>query len=447
MSAAALDVIRPGDARYPGVRHVYTATGSPAAIVVPHSPAEVADALAFAREAGTPFAVRSGGHGISSVSTNDGGTVIDLGSLDTVERGGSDGGPDGRTVRIGPGARWGHVARKLYPWGLAISSGDSGDVGVGGLATTGGIGLMARAHGLTIDHIVSADVVTADGRLRRVDADHEPDLFWAVRGAGANVGIATSFEFRAAPVPVVVRATVLYEAGDTARFLQDWGVTVEQAPREISAFLYLFGGHASDRTMAQATIVFAGDDTDAAARAFEPFLRFAPVAGQRADLTPYAAVVAPTDAPHSGQQAARAHTGLSDHLDPVLAGRLGQLVRDGFGGMVQIRSVGGAVNDVPPEATAYAHRHQNFSVTAISRHDPAGFDAGWSVVRESMDGVYLSFESDHAPERVLDAFPPATLERLRAVKKAWDPDGIFDQNFDVTPLPTGGQRYGHPSKL
>ena len=431
MSTAALDVVRPGDPRYPGVRHVYTATGSPAAVVVPRSADEVAEALAFALEAGGPFAVRSGGHGISSVSTNDGGTVIDLGSLDGVERGGSD----GRTVRIGPGARWGHVARKLYTWGLALSSGDSGDVGVGGLATTGGIGLMARAHGLTIDHLVSADVVTADGRLRRVDADHEPDLFWAVRGAGANVGIVTSFEFRADPVPVVVRATVLYEAGDIARFLQDWGATVEQAPREVSAFLYLFGGkRAGERTMAQATIVFAGDDADAAARAFEPFLRFATVAGQRTELTPYATVVTPTDAPHGGQQSARAHTGLADHLDGALAGRLERLVRDGFGGMLQIRSVGGAVNDVPPEATAYAHRHQNFSVTAVSRHDRAGFDAAWNRVRESMDGVYLSFESDHAPERVLDAFPPATLERLRAIKRAWDPDGIFDQNFDVTPL-------------
>ena len=109
-------------------------------------------------------------------------------------------------------------------------------------------------------------------------------------------------------------------------------------------------------------------------------------------------------------------------------------MRDSFGEMLQIRSVGGAVNDVPPEATAYAHRHQNFSVTAVSRHDQAGFDAGWSVVRESMDGIYLSFESDQAPERVRDAFPPATLERLRAIKRAWDPDGIFDQNFDVTPL-------------
>ncbi len=430
MSANELDIIRPGDGRYPGVRHVYTATGSPAAVVVPRSADEVAEALVFARDAGTPFAVRSGGHGISSVSTNDGGTVIDLSSLDTIERSRSD----GRTVRLGPGARWGHVARKLYPWGLAISSGDSGDVGVGGLATTGGIGLMARAHGLTIDHLVSADVVTADGRLRRVDADHEPDLFWAVRGAGANVGIVTSFEFRADPVPVVVRATVLYEAGGTARFLRDWGVTVEQAPREVSAFLYLFGGEPAGRTTAQATVVYAGDDTDAATRALEPFLRFAPVAGHRADLTPYAAVVTPTDAPHSGQQSAWAHTGLADHLDPVLSGRLERLVRDGFGGMVQVRSVGGAVNDVPPEATAYAHRHQNFSVTAVSRHDRAGFDAGWDRVRASMDGIYLSFESDHAPERLLDAFPPATLERLRAVKRAWDPDGIFDQNFDVTPL-------------
>lgn len=162
--------------------------------------------------------------------------------------------------------------------------------------------------------------------------------------------------------------------------------------------------------------------------------------GRRAELTPYAAVVAATDAPHSGQQKAWTHTGLADHLDPVLAGRLEGLVRDGFGEMLQLRSAGGAINDVPPEATAYVHRHQNFSVTAVARHDRAGFDAAWDPVRASMDGVYLSFESDHTPERVLDAFPPATLERLRTIKRAWDPDGIFDQNFDVTLLPSGTTR-------
>ena len=425
---SGLDLIRPGDPRYPSVQHVYTATGKPAAVVVPRTGEEVARALAFARDARTPFAVRSGGHGISSVSTNDGGTVIDLGALNSVERIG-----DGSNVRLGPGARWGGVARALYPWGLAISSGDSGDVGVGGLGTTGGIGLMGRAHGLTIDHLVSAEIVTADGQHRHVDAHTHPDLFWAVRGAGANFGIVTSFEFRADPVPVVARATVLYDAGDTARFLEDWGATVEGAPREISAFLYLFGG--GGRVLAQATIVFAGDDPEAASQALEPFSQFANVFRRNAELVPYAAVVTATDAPHAGQQAAWAHTGLSDHLAPELADRLAVMLGNHTVGMVQVRSVGGAINDIPQDATAYAHRHQNFSVTAVAQHNRRAFDLAWENARPWLDGIYLSFESDHTPERVLDAFPPETLARLRELKQKWDPDGVFTQNFDVTPIP------------
>lgn len=423
-----LDIIRPGDTRYGGVQHVYTATGSPAAVVVPRSGEEVARALAFARDAGGAFAVRSGGHGISSVSTNDGGTVIDLGTLNSVERIG-----DGPNVRLGPGARWGHVARALYPWGLAISSGDSGDVGVGGLGTTGGIGLMGRAHGLTIDHLVSAQIVTADGQHRHLDAHTYPDLFWAVRGAGANFGIVTSFEFRADRVPVVARATVLYDASNAARFLQDWGAAVEGAPREISAFLYLFssGGH----VLAQATIVFAGRDTEAASQALEPFSRFATVFRQHAELVPYAAVVTATDTPHSGQQAAWAHTGLANHLAPELADRLAVMLRSQAVGMLQIRSVGGAINDVPQDATAYAHRHQNFSITAVAQHNRRTFDLAWENARPWLDGIYLSFESDHTPERLLEAFPPKTLARLRKLKQRWDPDGVFTQNFDVTPVP------------
>ncbi|MGO4595003.1 FAD-binding oxidoreductase [Leifsonia sp. 2TAF2] len=415
-----LDIIRPGDDRYELVRHVYSATGSPAAVVRPRVAAEVPEALAFARREGGPFSVRSGGHGISSISTNQGGTVIDLGALTTIER------IDDRVVEVGPGARWGGVASALRPWGLAISSGDSGDVGVGGLATTGGIGLMGRAHGLTIDALVGAEIVTADGTVRWLSASEDPDLFWAVRGAGANFGIVTRFRFRASTDASVIHASFAYSIADTAGFLERWGATVESAPREISAFLYLFGG---EPTFAQATVVFAGTDTETAVRALEPFTRLAQVVGQRAQSTPYADILPASGAVHSGAQTAVTRTGLADHLDSRLSSRLASLARGGGADMIQLRSVGGAINDVPVSATAYAHRHQNFSVTAVSTGGVRRLDAAWTESRELIDGLYLSFESDHAPERVQDAFPPETLARLRTLKARWDPDGIFDQNF------------------
>jgi FAD/FMN-containing dehydrogenase len=418
-----LDVIGPGDARYPSVRHVYMATGSPAAVVRPKSAAEVPEALAFARAQGEAISIRSGGHGISSISTNTGGVVIDLGALRDVER------IDDTHVRIGPGARWGGVARTLYPWGMAISSGDSGDVGVGGLATTGGIGLMGRAHGLTIDQLTAAEVVTADGQTVRASETEHSDLFWALRGAGANFGIVASFEFRPAKTPVVVQATVAYSLQDIAGFLEQWGYAIETARREVSAFLYVMGGPSP---FAQATIVMAGDDTAAAGVALNPFLSLPGVVQQRAQLIPYASVPLTTGATHTGQQAAIAHTGLADHLNRELAVATATLLRGGSADMVQIRSAGGAINDVPVDATAYAHRHQNFSITAITAGDRVALSNAWRPLRALMDGIYLSFESDHRREDVLRAFPSATLARLRQSKQRWDPDRVFTQNFDIS---------------
>jgi FAD/FMN-containing dehydrogenase len=422
--AAAVEIIRPGRPGYAAVRDVYRATGSPAAVLLPKDTAEVAQALALARAAGPPFAVRSGGHGISSIATNDGGTVIDLRRLDAVERVGAS------LVRLGAGARWGAVARALYPWGLAVSSGNSGDVGVGGLVTAGGIGLMGRAYGLTLDRVRAAEIVTADGTARTVSATENPDLFWAVRGAGANVGIVTAVEIEAAPTPTVVQAAAAYQLADPAGFLERWGAVVEAAPNEVSVFLYVGAGAAP---FAQATLVYAGDDTDAAVSALRPFLALPGLVGQRAELTAYPNVLLTSGVPQTGQQQSITHTGLAVHLDSGLAARLADLLRGPGADMVQIRSVGGAINEVPADATAYAHRRQNFSVTAMAAGRQRRFDSAWAPVHELMDGLYLSFETGHRPEHVREAFPPPTLERLRAVKRRWDPDRIFTQNFDVSP--------------
>src|SRR5690606_28086354 len=152
-------------------------------------------AVAVAREhRELPLGVRSAGHGISGRSTNDGGIVLDVGALDSIEV--LD--EQRRLVRVGPGARWQEVAAALQPHGWVITSGDYGGVGVGGLATAGGVGYFAREHGLTIDRMRAAELVLADGSVVRTDAQHDPELFWGVRGAGANLGVVTAFEFEAA---------------------------------------------------------------------------------------------------------------------------------------------------------------------------------------------------------------------------------------------------------
>jgi FAD/FMN-containing dehydrogenase len=186
----------PGDPAYARLASTYFRRGAPGIVLLPRTVEQVADAVGFAgRHPHVPLGIRSGGHGLSGRSTNDGGIVIDLRHLNGIEV--LD--PAARRVRIGPGARWREVAAALQPHGWALSSGDSGAVGVGGLATSGGIGLLARAHGLTIDRLVAARVVLADGSIVVADEHENQELFWAVRGAGANFAsssLSTSWSTR-----------------------------------------------------------------------------------------------------------------------------------------------------------------------------------------------------------------------------------------------------------
>ena len=422
--------VEPGDREYGRVRSSYVYAGSPGLVLRPQDAEQVRDALAFARAQDVPFAVRSGGHGISGRSTNDGGIVIDVGALDAVEvldR-------ERRLVRIGAGARWGDVAAALSPSGLAISSGDYGDVGVGGLVTAGGQGFLGRSYGLTLDHVVAAELVLADGRLVRVDADHEPDLFWAVRGAGANFGILTAVEIEAAEVGDVVHATIIYDATDTASLVARWATLVEAAPRQLTSFLSLIPARGQDPAVGYAILVWADDDTDAAVVELERFLDLAPVLQQRAQVVPYAATVAPHHGQHTGGAAPATRAGLVEHVTPELAELLADLVGAGDADMVQLRAVGGAVNDVAPEATAYAHRTQNFSLLASGRGSRREqLDAWWRRLAPHLHGVYLSFETNQSPDRVAEAFPPATLARIGRLKAVYDPEHVFHGNFGVAP--------------
>jgi alkanesulfonate monooxygenase SsuD/methylene tetrahydromethanopterin reductase-like flavin-dependent oxidoreductase (luciferase family)/FAD/FMN-containing dehydrogenase len=425
-SALTATAVEPGDKAYPKVRSTYMRSGTPGLVLRPGTAVEVAEALAFARQQKVPLAVRSGGHGISGRSTNDGGIVIDLSRLDSVSVAGT-------RVRVGPGASWGHVAQSLAPAGLAMSSGDYGDVGVGGLATAGGIGFLARKFGLTIDHVSAAEVVLADGRIVRADATENPGLFWALRGAGGNFGIATAFELDTYPVSDVVFAQLLYDASDTAALLERWGKLVEAAPRELTSFLYLFAGRRGSPPAAQAVTVWADDDTDAAVAALTPLLSVAPVLDQQAQVLPYAAIVAPHNATHYGGQAdPLISNGLAVHLAPELNETIAAGLRSGAAPWIAIRAVGGAVNDVDPDATAYAHRHQNFNVSSVGG-DAERFHAHWDELRQHLDGLYLSFETDQRPQRLHDAFPGPALTRLRELKATYDPENVFDQNFPITP--------------
>lgn len=425
--ALADRAIEPGDFRYEGLRHSYVWSGRPGLVLKPETAQEVSAAVLYARAQAVPLSVRSGGHGISGRSTNRGGIVIDLGAMNAVEVIDAQSG----LVRLGAGARWSEVAAKLGELGLAMSSGDYGGVGVGGLATAGGLGYMARKFGLTIDHVTAVEMVLADGRLVRADKDNEPDLFWAVRGAGGNFGIVTAFELEAYRVGQVVQAIQVFDGANMADVLERWGAEVEAAPRELTSFLVAVPGQQGQGPIAQAITVFASDDTQAAAAAIDKIGHAGPLLDQKGYLVPYAAIVAQPGGGHRGGSAT-IRSGLVDHITPEIAARAAGLLASGAANLLQIRAVGGAVNDVAPDAMAYPHRTQNFSLIAAGgRGSVELLDAQWAQMRPLLNGMYLNFETDTHADRLSEAFPEPTLSRLRALKRRYDPDNVFNMNFAI----------------
>lgn len=421
--------VEPGDREYRLARGGYLRGGSPGLVLRPGSASEVAEALAFARShPGLDLGIRSGGHGISGRSTNDGGLVIDVSRLNQIEV--VD--PAARIVRIGAGARWGEVAAALAPHGWAISSGDYGGVGVGGLATAGGIGYLARGHGLTIDHVRGVEIVLADGTVARADDEHHPDLFWGVRGAGGNLGVVTWFDIEAAEVGDVGWGQLSQAADDVADYLLAWGQAMEAAPRDLGSFLITGAPRPDQAQLVHTMSVVDADDPDVVLERLNRIAALAPLVGQDVRIVPYAQVMAnagPAQVAH-GEPLSR--SGLLRRLTPEFARDAAAALATGEIRFFQIRSVGGAVADVPADATAYARRDANFSVVAMGtsarRMGPV-----WDSLHPHFDGLYLSFETDLSPQRLHDAFPPTTLARLRAVKRAYDPDHVFRHNFGIDP--------------
>jgi hypothetical protein len=296
-------------------------------------------------------------------------------------------------IRVGSGARWGDVVEVLQPLGLGMSSGDHGDVGVGCLATTGGIGFLGRRHGLTIDRVTAAELVLADGRQVRADADTNPDLLWAVRGASTYFGIVTALELDAYPVGDVVLSIMTFDARGSAALLERWGAVVEAAPRELTSFLTF----SPQQRVAQLQTVVATDDLELATRALTPLLDGGPLLDQHAQVLPYAAVLPSYGEVHRGGSADPAfRNGLSEHLTTEVAAAVAALAASGEAAMIQSRQVGGAINDVDPMATAYTHRTQRFCVAAVG-YSLGALHQQWDAnVRPLMDGLYLSFDTQHS---------------------------------------------------
>lgn len=419
--------IRPGDAEYDEARTTITATAEPVVVLRPTTPAEVASSIHHARDEGLPLAVRSGGHNALGFGTVDGGAVIDVSRLDQVTLLGDS------QVRIGAGATWGRVATVLAEHGLAITAGDTTSVGVGGLTQAGGVGWMVRKHGLTIDSLLAAEVVTAAGDVVRASATENADLFWALRGGAGNFGVVTAFELQAQPVSTVHFGTIAFALDDVPQLLKGWAAAMRGAPDELSTTLVLTPGFSDVPAGALLFVCLAGDDT----AALEPFRTIGTVVAEDVSERPYAEILEDAHPPE-GVLPVIGNT-LVASVDEPLIDAIATAYGAG-GRVVFLRSLGGAFSRVDPRETAFAHRGAEAMVVSAAllpsdatTDDVAAARAVWRTIGDHGIGSYAGFLGSDTAEDITTLWPAETLERLRRVKRTWDPENVFRRNFNVVP--------------
>jgi FAD/FMN-containing dehydrogenase len=430
------DVVLPEHATYNDLRNAFVRPGSPAVIVQVRSTDDIAKAIQFAVDHQLKLSVRSGGHGFSGHATNTGGLVIDLAHYNSVEVIDSE----QHLVRIGAGAKWGDVAKQLAEHGLALSSGDTNSVGVGGLTLGGGIGWLVRKHGLTIDSLVRAEIITADGQTLSVSEKEHPDLFWAIRGGGGNFGVVTSFDFRTQPVKTVVGGMAIYGIDETKSALTKWAEVMRNAPEELNSTFILFSGFGPDFPPQNFVyICYVGDDDEKANAAIQPLLQLGEVKHQDIKRKPYYEMIEDAAPPPNMQPVSESgfvKTLGSDVIDAI-ASNFGKAGTP----FIQVRSLGGAVARVSHDATAFAHRDYEAVVwmTAMLPGDIPREDANrvrldyWQHIRSFVKGAYINFLSEVDNDAVSTAYPAETYARLADIKATYDPNNVFNQNHNVKP--------------
>lgn len=409
--------------------------GTPAAVVRPQHAGDVAATTDIARRTGAPLFVRSGGH--SWHSTGDG-LLLDLGGLTSLNLD-----IDGRTLWAGGGLTAVQVAGALAPHGLALGFGDTGTVGIGGLSLGGGIGFLSRLHGLTIDSVLAAEVVTADGQVRTVDAGHDPDLFWAIRGGGGNFGVVTKFRYRLASVPDVYGGMLMLPA--TPSSISQLAAASDEAGDELTVIanimpappLPVLPAAVHGRLVIVARICYAGDAVHGEA-ALRPFRRIGTPVLDMVQPMPYPALL--EEAPDRGQRPA-IKTMFIDRIDESVAATMLDHLDSAQSvlRLVQIRVLGGAISRVPADATAYAHRSSRILVNLVHGAERDELAARrWTrdladALYQGDDGAYVNFLGPDDDHRVDAAYPPRTLARLRRTKDAYDPANLFRHNVNISP--------------
>jgi FAD/FMN-containing dehydrogenase len=435
-------VITPDDATYDATRTVFGGNGRrPAAIVRVANAKDVSRVIELARDTGVELAVRGGGHSMAGHSTTDGGIVLDLRDLKAME---IEAG--GRTAWTEAGLTTGEYTSAAAEHGLATGLGDTGSVGVGGITLGGGVGFLVRKHGLTIDHLLAAEVVTADGRLLRVDAETHPDLFWAIRGGGGNFGVATRFRFRLHTLKRIVGGMLLLPA--TPRLITSLVELADAAPEELSVIaniapappMPLVAAEDHGRPVIMALMVHAGGVEDGE-RSIAPVRALARPIADTIHPMRYPEMFQPAD--ESQEVAMAIRTLFVDAVDREAAEAIVGNLEAGTAPMpaVQIRVLGGAMARVPDEATAFAHRRRRVmvNVAAMYRHsEEAATHQRWATelaatLHRGEPGAYVNFMGQEGTAGVRQAYPGPTWDRLVAIKRRHDPTNLFRRNQNIPP--------------
>ncbi|RIK40671.1 MAG: FAD-linked oxidase [Chloroflexi bacterium] len=439
------DLITPERPEYDKARQVQDIAVDryPLAIVRAASARDVAAAVQVAAAHALPLAVRGGGHSLARLSMADDALVIDLSAMRGISID-----PETRIARVQGGVTSGDLAGPAGEHGLALTTGDTATVGFGGLASGGGLGFMARKYGMTIDNLLSAQVVTAAGEIVTASPNEHPDLFWAIRGGGGNFGVITEFTLRLAEVPQILGGVLLLPA--TREVLRGYLEYTATAPDELSTIANLMLGAPFPYTPEEwygkpvvMVIVCWSGDLEAGERAIAPLRALAEPIADTIAPGPYSSIydwTAHQEVRHSFSLRSMYANELSDAaLDAAL-----EAIANASSpySLIHLRGLGGALNRVMPDATAYAHRHQRYMYTIIglwmdADEDPEPHSAWtlslWEKVRHEGDGVYVNFLQNEGPERVRDAYPPATYARLREIKRRYDPTNLFRLNQNISP--------------
>jgi len=457
MSAAQLDRLReqvrgqvtaPGDEGYDEARGVFNGMidKRPAAVVRAESPGDMVAAVNFARDAGLDLAVRGGGHSVPGFGTVDDGVVIDLSGMRGVE---VDAGT--KTARAQGGATWGDFNDATYPFGLATTGGIISTTGVGGLTLGGGIGYLTRGFGLSLDNLLAADVVTADGQQLHATDRENDDLFWALRGGSGNYGVVTEFEFQLHPVKDIYGGPMFYELSEAENILKFYRDYIVDAPEEMGVFpafqiappLPFIPEDRHGDTFIALVGCWAGPIEQGEA-AFKPFHDVAPVVAEFVGPAPYPALNSAFDALYPPGQLQ--HYWKASFAKELTDEAIAAHVTHGSEGPVvtstmHIYPINGAASRVAPDATAFAYRDATFAtVIAGMWPDPAQNEANTKWVRDyydaiapySEEGGYINFMSGDDQGRIKANYR-GNYERLVDVKRKYDPDNLFHVNQNIKP--------------